>query len=182
MVYSEILFGLCRKEVIIQMKYFIKIFLISIFFCGCKENNINVKTITPKASTNDDIKENNFSNFNKKKFSYLFEYKEEDSYQLIGINIIDKKTVNFYLITETLPCDTEYWGNAENKYLDEDGEVDEDNNESYFADEYSKEEKEYILRIRLAEDLSKVKIKFTQKDSLDTDCLPILEKTMKRIK
>ena len=77
--------------------------------------------------------------------------------------IIDKKTINFHLVTETLPCDTEYWGIAENKYWDGDGEVDEDNNEGYFADEYFKEEKEYIIGIRLAEDLNKVKIKFIQK-------------------
>ncbi|MCZ8329852.1 MAG: hypothetical protein O9282_00925 [Flavobacterium sp.] len=166
------------------MKYIIKIFLIYIIFCSCKKNDtiVNVKTISPKVSTKNNIKDNNFPNFDTKKFSYLFEYKEEESYQLIGINIIDKKTINFHLVTETLPCDTEYWGIAENEYWNGDGEVDEDNNESYFADEYFKEEKEYIVGIRLAEDLSKLKIKFTQKDSLDTDCLPIVKKTMKRIK
>ncbi|GAA4054719.1 hypothetical protein [Flavobacterium chungnamense] len=85
-------------------------------------------------------------------------------------------------MTVTLPCDTEYWGIAENKNWNNDGEVDEDENGGYFSNEYIKEEKEYLVGIRLAEDLSKVKIKYIQKDSLETDCLPITEQIMKRIK
>ena len=167
------------------MKCFAKISILSIFiFYSCRDNQTtnNIKTTEPKTTGDNNFKASNFSDFYKKKFSYLFEHKEEESYQLIGINVIGKKTIDFHLITETLPCDTEYWGVAENKYWDKDGEIDEDNSEGYLVDEYLKEEKEYIVGIRIAEDMSKLKIKFIQKDSLETDCFPITEKTMQRIK
>lgn len=160
------------------MKYYTKIILLLIF-TSCKNNEAieSIKIIESKTSIPDSIKENNSSNFYQKNFSYLFEYSEENSKQFLGINIIDKKTIQFHLVTETLPCDTEYWGIAVNKFWDRDKEIEED----YFADEYFKEEKEYFVGIRIAEDLSKVKINYIQKDSLNTDCLPITEKTMNRI-
>lgn len=160
------------------MKYYTKIILLLIF-TNCKNNDAleSIKIIESKTSIPDSSKENNSPNFYQKNFSYLFEYSEENSNQLLGINIIDEKTIQFHLVTETLPCDTEYWGIAVNKFWDGDKEIEED----YFVDEYFKEEKEYFVGIRIAEDLSKVKINYIQKDSLNTDCLPITEKTMNRI-
>jgi hypothetical protein len=162
-----------------------KIFLILLLiFVSCKKNEAtkNAKTVEFKTSTSDSIKEDNSSDFVEKKFTYLFQYSEDNSTQIIGINIINNKTIHFHLITETLPCDTEYWGVAVNKFWDGDGEIDVDSEGAYFADEYLKEEKEFLIGIRLAEDLNKVKINYIQKDGLNTDCLPITEKIMKRIK
>ena len=95
---------------------------------------------------------------------------------------MDKETIKFYLITETLPCDTEFWGIAENKKLKNISKIDLKKEDEYFVDVYSKAEKEYLVEIKLSEDLSKAKINYVQKDSIDTDCLPITERIMKSIK
>jgi hypothetical protein len=167
------------------MKEYKKIFLILIFgFISCKNNEAskNVKTVEAKTQANKNIEKNIPSKFSQKDYSLVFQYSQDEDNQLLGINIVDKKTIKFYLVTETLPCDTEYWGIAKNKNWNGDGEIDEDEDGGYFVDEYFKEEKKYLVGIRLATDLSKVKIKYIQKDSLDTDCLPITEIIMKRIK
>jgi hypothetical protein len=135
-----------------------------------------------KTQANKNIEKNIPSKFSQKDYSLVFQYSQDEDNQLLGINIVDKKTIKFYLVTETLPCDTEYWGIAKNKNWNADGEIDEGEDGGYFVDEYFKEEKEYLIGIRLATDLSKVKIKYIQKDSLDTDCLPITEIIMKRLK
>jgi len=167
------------------MKEYKKIFLILILgFTSCKNNDVpkSVKFVEAKSQANKNIKENIPSEFSQKDYSLVFQYSQDEEKQLLGINIVDKKTIKFHLITETLPCDTEYWGIANNKNWNGDGEIDEDEDGGYFVDEYFKEEKEYLVGIRLANDLSKVKIKYIQKDSLETDCLPITEIIMKRIK
>lgn len=167
------------------MKEYKKIFLILILgFISCKNNDAskNVKIVEAKTQVNKNILKNIPSKFSQKDYSLVFQYSQDEDNQLLGINIVDKKTIKFHLVTETLPCDTEYWGIAKNKNWNGDGEMDEDEDGGYFVDEYLKEEKEYIVGIRLANDLSKVKIKYIQKDSLDTDCLPITEIIMKRIK
>lgn len=148
---------------------------------GCKNEESNKKnpskTNTPKV-----VNQNSDPIFSQNDYKLVYKYLQGEDIQLIGINIVDKKTIKFHLVTETLPCDTEYWGIAENKNWNGDGEVDEDEEGGYFANEYFKEEKEYFVGIRLAEDLTKVKIKYIQKDSLDTDCLPITNQIMKRIR
>ena len=167
------------------MKEYTKIFLILILgFISCKNNDASkdVKTVESKTQTNKKIEKNIPPKFSQKDFLLLFQYSQDEDNQLLGINILDKKTIKFHLVTETLPFDTEYWGIAENKNWNGDGEIDEDEDGGYFVDEYFKEEKEYLVGIRLATDLSKVKIKYIQKDSLGTDCLPITEIIMKRIK
>ncbi|AOZ99151.1 hypothetical protein [Flavobacterium commune] len=167
------------------MKEYKKIFLILTFgFISCKNNEAskNVKTVEAKTQENKNIEKNIPSKFSQKDYSLVFQYSQDEENQLLGINIVDKKTIKFYLFTETLPCDTEYWGIAKNKNWNGDGEIDEDEDGGYFVDEYFKEEKKYLVGIRLATDLSKVKIKYIQKDSLDRDCLPITEIIMKRIK
>nr|WP_315144756.1 hypothetical protein [uncultured Flavobacterium sp.] len=167
------------------MKEYKKIFLILILgFISCKNNDASKDVITIEAKTQvyKNIEENISPTFSQKDYSLVFQYSQDEENQLLGINIVDKKTIKFHLFTETLPCDTEYWGIANNKNWNGDGEIDEDEDGGYFVDEYLKEEKEYLVGIRLATDLSKVKIKYIQKDSLDTDCLPITEIIMKRIK
>jgi hypothetical protein len=162
-----------------------KIFLILVLgFIGCKNNDTSkdIKTVETKTQAHKSDETNIPPRFSEKDFSLLFQYSQAEDNQLLGINIVDKKTIKFHLVTETLPCDTEYWGIAENKNWNGDGEMDEDEDGGYFVDEYFKEEKEYLVGIRLATDLSKVKIKYIQKDSLGTDCLPITEIIMKRVK
>lgn len=157
------------------MKFLAKIFLILTFIltsCKNKEAIENDRTLESKTSITQSTEESKSADLYLKDFSYLFEYNEENSNQLIGIDIVDKKTIKFHLITETLPCDTEYWGIAENELYEGHGEI----------DEYLKEEKEFLIGIRLAENLSKVTVNYIQKDSLYTDCLPITQKIMKRIK
>ena len=167
------------------MKEYKKIFLILILsFTSCKndDSSKNVKTIEAKTQTNKKIEENIHSEFSQKDYSLVFQYSQNEDNQLLGINIVDKKTIKFHLVTETLPCDTEYWGIARNKNWNTDGEIDEDEDGGYLVDEYFNEKKEYLIGIRLATDLSKVKIKYIQKDNLNTDCLPITEIIMKRLK
>lgn len=167
------------------MRNYIIIFSAILFgFFGCKKEKIDKKTeplksktITPKIVT-----ETNNPKFSAKDYTLVYQYSDGESNQILGINLIDKKMLKFHLVTETLPCDTEYWGKAENKNWNSDGEIDEDEDGGYFVDEYFKEEKEYFIGIRLDEDLNKVQIKYIQKDSLKTDCLPITGKIMKRIK
>ncbi len=120
--------------------------------------------------------------FSQNDFDLVYQYSEGDSNQLLGINIKDKKNLSFHLVTKTLPCDTEYWGIAENKYSDLASEVDEDENgTAYGVNEYIKTEKEYSIYLRLAIDSSKVIVNYVE-ENIETDCLPITEKIMKRIK
>ncbi len=120
--------------------------------------------------------------FSQNDFDLVYQYSEGDSNQLLLINIKDKKNLSFHLVTKTLPCDTEYWGIAENKYSDLASEVDEDENgTAYGVNEYIKTEKEYSIYLRLAIDSSKVIVNYVE-ENIETDCLPITEKIMKRIK
>jgi len=165
-------------------KYNIILLILVLGFVGCKNDNASKKSKAVEVKTQP-IKidqKNTVSEFSQNDYSLVFQHSSEEDDQLIGINILDKETIKFHLVTKTLPCDTEYWGIAKNKNWNGDGEVDEDEDGGYFVNEYFKEEKEYIVGIRLAEDLSKVKIKYIQKDSLETDCLPIVGIIMKRIK
>ena len=159
--------------------YIISIILFGLF--SCKNEKIDKKN-PPTANSPKIADKNSNPLFSENDYLLVYKYSQGEDSQLIGINIVDKKTIKFHIVTVTLPCDTEYWGIAENKNWNNDGEVDEDENGGYFSNEYIKEEKEYLVGIRLAEDLSKVKIKYIQKDSLETDCLPITEQIMKRIK
>lgn len=159
------------------------IFLISLILFGllsCKNEKTekeNTSSKTPKI-----LKKNSNPIFSQNDFERVYEYSNGESNQLLGINIIDKKNLSFHLVTKTLPCDTEYWGNAENKYSDIASEVDEDENgTAYGSIEYIKTEGEYTIFIRLAVDSSKVIIKYIEENE-ETDCLPITEKIMKRIK
>lgn len=160
------------------------IFIISIILCGlfsCKDEKPE-KKVPSKKSVPEFVKKASNPIFSQNDYALVYKYSDGESNQFLGINIANEKTVKFHLVSETLPCDTEYWGIAENKNWNSDGEVDQDEEGGYFVNEYFKEEKEYIIGIRLAEDLSKVQIKYIQKDSLETDCLPITEQIMKRIK
>jgi hypothetical protein len=155
------------------------IFLItSILFVllSCKNEKMEKVIATPKILKIDK------TIFSQNEFEMVYQYSNGESNQLLGINMIDNTKLSFHIVTETLPCDTEYWGIAKNKYSDLASEVDEDENgTAYGANEYIKTEKEYAIFIRLANDSSKVIIKYVE-ENYQTDCLPITEKIMKRIK
>ena len=169
--------------IIMTIRLFIAFFFI-ILFSSCKKDvedgkvNVPSKEIKKKKSLNDTL------NFEKKlaNFSMLYKYADDESSQTLGITLLKNHTANFYLFTETLPCDTEYWGIAKCEYWNMDPETDEDENGLYPSREYSTEKDNYDLSIRIALDSTKVVIKFAFKDSSETDCFPIVETIMKRIK
>ncbi|WNM18341.1 hypothetical protein [Flavobacterium capsici] len=166
------------------MKHYIVLFscvLLSFYSCK-KELPAKVEETTkPKVVINEPIINDSVKPFAKDDYDLIFEYSEEDSNQWLGVSILDKKTIKFHLITETLPCDTYYQGIAINNNWDQDPEIDSDEKGGYFVDEYFMEKKEYQLGIRIADDLSKVIIKYHSKEDLDTDCLPIDHKIMRRV-
>lgn len=165
-------------------RYYVLLILLLFVINSCKkEDTVKEKQPIKKenVTTEKEIVDSLFT-ISKNEYTLLYEYKNGDAYQIIGINILDHKRIKFHLITETLPCDTEYHGIAINNYWDQDPEMDSFNGEGYFVDEYFMEKKEYQLAIRLADDLSKVIIKYHVKDSTETDCLPIDHEIMRRIK
>ena len=165
--------------------YIITLSIIIFGLISCQNKSVEKKNESSKLEikTPEIIQKTSNPIFSQNDFKLLYEYSNGEDNQLLGINIIDQKNLKFHLVTETLPCDTEYWGIAENKYGNLASEVDEDENgTSYGANEYIINKVEYTIAIRVALDSSKVIIKYSQKDGLETDCLPITEKIMKRIK
>ncbi|MFI1742969.1 hypothetical protein [Thalassobellus sediminis] len=121
--------------------------------------------------------------FLSEKYSKVYEYKGIDSRQLIGINFIAKDSIDYYLSSETMPCDTEYYGKAINKNYGLDSEIDEDENGvSYPSNEYSIDQKDYVIYIRVSSDSTKVTIGYTDNETDGTDCAPNTINTMKKIK
>lgn len=121
--------------------------------------------------------------FSKNDYDFLYQYVEGESKQVLGLSYIDKKTIKYYLQTVTLPWDTEFWGNAENKYSAYSSEVDEDENgTAYGANEFTRSEVDYSISIRIAIDSSRVIIHYTDSRDQGTDCVPITGQIMKRIK
>ena len=89
--------------------------------------------------------------------------------QYLAINYLENKNIDFYLYTETLPCDTKYFGLA----------IKEDHDDFTI---FTKEENEYKISIQINRDKSEATISYVQKDSLETDCLPIDQTIMKQVK
>lgn len=164
------------------MKKQITTFLILVLSCSSCKNNEQTKVDELKKQLIESIDPNMKMEFSQEIFQYVYEYSQGESNQMLGIKIIDKKTIQFHVVTKTHNCFVEYWVVAKNKNWDKDREMDEVDDEGYFVDEYFKEEEEYSIGVRLAKDFTKAKIKFIQKDNLETDCLPITDKIMKRIK
>ena len=167
-------------------KHYMKYKILIIFFITFGLTNCQNKTLDSKKEllkTTELKVEENKPTFSNKDFELVFEYSNGEDNQLLGINLIDKKNIKFHLVTKTIPCDTEYWGKAEDKYSEVASEVDEDENgTAYGAIEYSKKEKEYFISIRMALDSSKVQINYTEENEIESDCIPITNVIMKRIK
>lgn len=84
-----------------------------------------------------------------------------------------------------MPCDTKYYGKAFNKNYGTNSEIDvDDDGYGYDTDEYINDQKEYVIYIRIALDSTKVKVKIKYIDNVTdgTDCMPITEVIMKKIK
>tara|TARA_R110000868_G_scaffold52171_7_gene165058 strand:+ start:3608 stop:4015 length:408 start_codon:yes stop_codon:yes gene_type:complete len=130
---NTIIFKLIRK--------YTKIFLLlTLCFSNCidKEGGKKIQPIDSKTNDKKNIETKIPPKFSHKDYARLFKYSAEQDNQLLGITFFDKETIKFYLITETLPCDTEYWGIAENKKLKNISKIDFKKEDEYFVDVYSK--------------------------------------------
>jgi hypothetical protein len=86
-------------------------------------------------------------------FEMTFDYKdkEQNFRQRLGVTWLTSDSIEFRLLSEDELCDTDYWGNAKNKYADMDPESDEDETgESYLSSEYVTENESYRLKIRIS--------------------------------
>ena len=148
----------------------------------CNKVNNNDKNSKDKNVNEVKIKDMYTPIFDKNDFEYIYQYSGENSSQKIGIRFLNDNKISFHLMTKTLPCDTEYWGEALNINSENDFEIDEENSEAYPVNEFQKESEEEILFIIVAIDKSKVQIKYLRKDNFETDCLPIQEVILTRKK
>ena len=156
------------------------------FIIGCKHDN-SKNRIEKQIDNSSSLAKDSFLNKNKPndemlnhlkdKYSniYVLELASNDKaegqdIQYLAINYLENNNIDFYLYTETLPCDTKYFGLASKEEHDENLTI------------FTKEETEYKISIQLNPDKSKASISYVQKDSLETDCLPIDQTIMKKVK
>jgi hypothetical protein len=168
------------------MNRIILLLVSAIFLVSCKHENSKSpirkqigksSSLTKITLINKNKPEDEILNHLIEKYSdvYMFEFSSDDEaegkeIQYLAINYLENKNIDFYLYTETLPCDTEYFGLALKENQHENSTI------------FSKEENEYKISIQLNEDKSEATISYIQKDSLETDCMPIDQKTMKKVK
>src|SRR5690606_22365753 len=104
----------------------LKIFLLILICIGCKNKTAESEQLNAIHSSGlekeidvenqDDSTEMNSESNNKMfdflsaKYSKVYEYQGTNSRQLIGITFISKDSIDYYLSSETMPCDTEYYG------------------------------------------------------------------------
>lgn len=141
-----------------------------------KKNIISNTSVTAKP-------QGKIPQFLQQKYESVYNYQDSlDSEvwrQFLGISYTDDETIDFYLYTETDPCDVEYYGKALlNKTAGINSEVEKESGEMTF----SHEEKEYKLSVILDKEKKKARIKYIRKDSLETDCLPMNDAIMKLMK
>lgn len=161
--------------------------LVSVFFLvSCKQENTKSpsrkhisksSSVTKTTFLNKNISEDEIIKHLIEKYSdiYMFEMSSDDEaegkeLQYLAINYLENKNIDFYLYTETLPCDTEYFGVAVKENQHDNSTI------------FSKEENEFKISIQLNEDKSEATIFYIQKDSLETDCIPIDQIIMKKVK
>jgi hypothetical protein len=126
--------------------------------------------IDESQSSDNTEKAKEFSDF---EITFEHEDKEQKFKQRLGVTWVTSDSIEFRLFSEDELCDTDYWGNAKNKYADMDPEADEDETgESYFASEYVKETENYRLKLRISLDKDRARITFVDKSGEDTDCIP----------
>jgi hypothetical protein len=167
------------------MKKLLLLLIMLCFFSNCKKESIEKKAIVITKPPIENIQKNKNSKDKMldhliQKYSTVYQFKEseddnmEESTQLLGITYLKNNSIDFYLYTETSPCDTEYFGKAfQNKNDTINSEEKDDLNRIFI-----KEEKEYKLSIILNQEKNQASIEYIQKDSLGTDCLPITQVLM----
>ena len=174
----------------------LKIFLLILICIGCKNKTAESEQLNAIHSSGlekeidvenqDDSTEMNSESNNKMfdflsaKYSKVYEYQGTNSRQLIGITFISKDSIDYYLSSETMPCDTEYYGKAF-KNNDWNLEIDmDDDGYGYEANEYTIDQPN-VFYIRVALDSTKVKIKYIDNATDGTNCVPIRDVVMRRI-
>jgi len=151
------------------------------FGCQPTKNQETADSLShDQVDTQDKIYEPKLTDNNKKAkefsdFEMTFEHedKEQKFRQRLGVTWVTSDSIKFRLLSEDQLCDTDYWGNAKNKYADMDPESDEDETgESYLASEYVVEQETYELKLRISLDKDRARISFVDKSGADTDCIP----------
>ena len=133
----------------------------------------NESLTTKEESTDGRIQDSSVKEFDKFEITFEHEEKDQKLRQRLGVSWLTNDSIEFRLLTEEDLCDTQYSGNAKNKFADMDPESDEDETgESYLASEYVTEEETYILKVRISLDKDRARIKFVDKSGEDTDCIP----------
>lgn len=164
--------------------------MITWFCSNCKNESIDKKTeVITKPSLENIQKDKNSKDkmldYLTQKYSTVYQFKEaedlDESTQFLGITYLENNSIDFYLYTETSPCDTEYLGKAFQSKNDTINSA-EKNDLNKKSITFIKEEKEYKLSIILNQEKNQATIDYIQKDSLDTDCLPITEVIMNLVK
>lgn len=174
------------------MKKLLVLLMVLCFFSNCKNEPIPKKTkVITKPSLENIQKDKNSKdkmlNYLIQKYAAVYQFKESEgdemleSTQLLGITYSENNSIDFYLYTETSPCDMEYLGKAfQSKNDTLISEEKNDLNKKLIT--FIKEEKEYKLSIILNQAKKQAAINYIQKDSLGTDCLPITEVIMNLVK
>ncbi|NMH27835.1 hypothetical protein [Flavobacterium silvaticum] len=167
----------------------IKMLLLIILFSNCRQENViekpKVAVSAPKrvieTSAEKENAEDKMLAYLKQQYSEVFFYSddildEEESLQQLGVTYLDENTIDFYLYTETLPCDTEYYGKAFRVETDSLSDIQD------ALEIFVKEEKEFKLSVILDKQTHKAKVAYIDKETLGTDCLPIVETHMEKVK
>lgn len=162
------------------------IIILTVWTFGCQPTKNEENTGTVDSLSKDEIDTRDKTGLEKEpenkkeakefdKFEMTFEYEdnEQDFKQRLGVTWLTSDSIEFRLLSEDDLCDTDYWGNAKNKYADMDPESDEDETgESYLASEYVTNEQTYSLKIRISLDKDRARIIYRDKTDEDTDCIP----------
>jgi uncharacterized Fe-S center protein len=135
--------------------------------CNQKEQRGDSHQVKPTETVASPKQPDKMLDYLLEKYTYVYQFSEnvegETEGQYLGVKLTEDNCVEYYLLTETLPCDTEYKGKA-----------------CRTSEEFIDEHKEYDLGIIISKDQLTAQINYSAKDSLDTDCLPINEVTMYR--
>ena len=141
------------------MKKLLLLLMILCFCTNCKNEHIDkkIKVITKpslESLQKDKNSKDKMLDYLIQKYSTVYQFKEfegddiEESTQLLGITYLENNCIDFYLYTETSPCDTESLGKAfQSKNETINSEEKNDLNKKSIT--FIKEEKEYKLSIIL---------------------------------
>ncbi len=148
-----------------------------------KKRTVILDTLPEKSFLESKPAEDKMLSYLKLKYEAVYQFKdskdEEWSLQFLGITDVDENSIDFHLYTETLPCDTEYYGKAvviKSDSLETAAKI--SLNEIIFT----QEQKEYKLLIIVNKSSNQIKIDYVDKLNEGTDCLPINNTVMDLVK